>query len=346
MAKRKSKEWKQATIARRRGRKLLKRQRSTTVVIEVATAGQIDEATFAVRAPRFFALESEWHDDLAVFLAHLRSAFASSLLVVLIDFRVTEKMVAGGTLLFFCELNRLIEMFPQKIVRCIPARDNTVNQVLTHLGIYKACGYESGVVSTRNDVVTWQTSSSDVVDGRKVGVLIENSLKGDLAKQAFRGASEAMINCVNHAYEAARKDGLPSPPTKKWWMFCRQDLDENQLFIAVCDLGIGIPRSLPIKYPSEVIKGALDFLSPGKRQTDSRMIQAAIEIARTRTDRQGRGLGLHNLKRIIDDEQEGMLYIFSNAGLVRYFAGSHMRANFNHSILGTVVVWSIPLRGK
>jgi hypothetical protein len=199
------------------------------------------------------------------------------------------------------------------------------------------------VVPSRPDVVNWKAASSEVVDGTKVGELIETSLDGVLAQQAFRGASEAMINSVNHAYQAPRKDGLPEPPNKKWWMFCRQDQETNRLFIAVCDLGIGIPRSLPLKYTKEVVDKALQYLSAGKRQTDSRLIQAAMEISRTRTNRKGRGLGLHNLKRIIDDAGVGVLYIFSNAGLIQYQANSYKRQNFKSSILGTVVVWSIPL---
>ena len=344
LAQRKSKQWKQNRIAARRARKRLKRLRDdrTSQVSEFAT--HIDPSAFVVRAPKEFILEEQRrHDALTEFLTQLRSAFASDRLVVTIDFRPTIRMVAGGSLLFFCELNRLVEIFPLKAVRCIPAKNNTVGQVLTHLGIYRLCNYESDIIPTRKDVVTWKTDSADYVNGRKVGEMIETSLSGDLAKQAFRGASEAMINCVNHAYEASRKDGLPDPTQKKWWMFCREDEVEKSLFIAVCDLGIGIPGSLPLKYPKEMIDKALEFLSKGKRRTDSRLIQAALEIARTRTDRSGRGLGLYNLKRIIDDAKAGRLYIFSNAGLVKYQSGVHTRNNFKRSILGTVVVWAIPI---
>ena len=344
MGKHKSRKWKQIRLAESREAKRQARCRKLAVRRKLDSEQVSYQPTcVTIKAPKNFALEQPWHDPLVSFLAELRAAFVTGKPSVRIDFRKTERMIAGGALLFFCELQRLVDMYSSVSLRCLPAKDDVVNQVLTHLGVYDLCGLEVDVVPNRADVVGWKTASSEIVDGDKVGKLIEASLDGVLAQQAFRGASEAMINSVNHAYEESRKDGLSDPVSKKWWMFCRQDIEANRLVIAVCDLGIGIPRSLPLKHTKERVQAALNFLSSGRRHTDARLIQAAMEISRTRTGKQGRGLGLHNLKRLIDVAGAGALYIFSNGGMVRYQSNTHVRQNFKNSILGTVVVWSVPL---
>lgn len=349
MANRKERDLRQRRLAKYRQRKRDRRkQKRMRLSAHQSSAPPIIKVPYQwVLAPTHLALEGKRHDRLAKFLAELRQTYATGTGLVCIDFRRVESMVAGGALLFFCELQRLTEMYPHVILTCKPAKVNVVNQILTHLGIYALCGHTSAVTPERSDVIDWKTASSNTVQGDFVGRIIEESLEGELAKQAFRGASEAMINSVNHAYEAPRHDGLPDPYEKKWWMFCRHDRDSNRLSIAVCDLGIGIPRSLPLKYSEKAVQAAMNLLSFGRRHTDARLIQAAIEIARTRTNHKGRGLGLHNLKRLVDvSGLGGALYIFSNAGLVHYRGNTFERHNFKRSILATVVVWSIPLGGK
>ncbi|WP_139174523.1 ATP-binding protein [Lysobacter enzymogenes] len=297
-----------------------------------------------IRGPQKFALEAPWHDDLVRFLTELRSAAAAQKRAVL-DFRPTTQCVAGGTLLFFSELQRLKVIYPTIRLYCIPSKEDSVNQALQHLRIFELCGFTSHVVPRRPDIVCWKMAQGSEIDGDKVGGLIDRfSLSPDVGSHFFRGASEAMINAVEHAYVEDREDGLPPPSQSNWWMFCRET--EESFFVAVCDLGIGIPRSLPKKYADEYISGAMAALSGGYYRTDSRMIQAAMELARTRTERDGRGIGLFDLKRIIDEVEGGTLHLFSNRGVVTYRNGGFTRKNFRRSIKGTVVVWTIPLKAK
>lgn len=295
-----------------------------------------------ILAPKCFALEEHRHDTLVEFLTKLREAFHSGSKVVCIDFRQTEKMIAGGTLLFYSELQRLRAMFSTVPVRCVPSKNSVVNQVLEHLNIFQTLGYESDIVPVRQDVVSWRVVSSEEIDGAKVGELLETykSLSGPVVGQLFRGAGEAMFN-VRHAYEEGRNDGLPEPSQKRWWMFCREA--EGELFVAVCDLGIGIPRSLPLKHPSEVIQSVIDKIPGIQSNLDAKMICAAMQMDRTGTNLSGRGKGLADFKRVIDAVPGARLFIFSNRGLVRYQGGAQKRVSFDRSIKGTVVVWTIPI---
>lgn len=342
MGRAKTPRWKRLTRFRNIERKHAKRSaRLSKEALREHILVPPDE--IRLEAPQQFALESDSHNEVVDFLAKLRAAISSQRKTVSVDFRQTKEVIAGATLLFFSEMQRLKSMYPNAMLRCIPSKTDAVNQAFKHLKIFDMFGYTSAVVPSRPDVVNWRTASSSEIDGARVGTLIDtfSSLKGDMAKQIFRGATEAMLNSMNHAYLEDRKDGLPAPVDEKWWMFCRQEKD--QIIVAVCDLGIGIPRSLPLKYTQEVLEQAMRVLSGGKLQTDARMVQAAMELARTRTQRKGRGLGLHDLKRIVDEVPGGRLYIFSNKGLVSYRDGGFRRKNFTRSIKGTVVVWMIPL---
>lgn len=340
----KSLRWKVARTAHGREQKRLTRlKRGKRHCEYIGESVPTHEAR--IQCPEIFALDDKCHDSVVACLRSLRLSFKDGLKTICLDFRRTRQMVAGGTLLLFSEIQRLKEMFPAVPVRCLPSKDETVNQVLQHLGIFNLLGYRSSIVPTRADVVSWRYASSSEIDGKKVGQLLENyeSLSMPLIGRLFRGAGEAMVN-VRHAYESSRNDGLPSSDQKKWWMFCRES--ENSIAVAVCDLGIGIPRSLPIKYPQEMITAIVSKLfgkNFKKLMDDARMIQAAMQIRRTSTDLHGRGKGLADFLRVFDLVPNAKLFIFSNRGLVYYAGGKYKRTTFEGSIKGTIVLWIVPL---
>lgn len=297
-----------------------------------------------ITIPTTVSLEHLRHDALVLQLVRLRNALRGGH-AVCIDFSATKEVIAGGMLLLFSELVRLKDIYPSAVMRCIPPKSNKVAEVLQHLKIFGLLNYESSVVPKRADVVTWRTASSSSVDGEQIGTVLESYkvLQRVQEKELFRGATEAVMNAVNHAYTEARGDDLPPPAEEKWWMFCRED--EESLVMAVCDLGIGIPRSLPKKHLDELIREAMRKFSGGLVRDDAKLIQAAMEINRTRTDKRGRGKGLPDLKKIID-KAGGSLRIFSNRGMLKYENGVYRRKNYDKSIKGTLILWKIPLSGN
>lgn len=303
-----------------------------------------------LKVPRQLTLKEDGqHVRMAVFLQELRGAVKAGDKAVRLDFRGTDMVYSDGTLLFYSELSRLRDMYPATVFLCTPSKSGRVNQVLQHLGIFALLSYRSSVIPQRSDVVTWRTASSKHFDSDVIGELIEAypSLVGPRGGHLFRSASEAMGNAVRHAYLESREDGLPDPAEKKWWMFMRED--ENEMTVAICDLGIGIPRSLPIKYAEEVIQRAkarvaAAFGMPTRRgKVDAHMIHAAMEIDRTRTNVAGRGKGLTDLRRIVDEVKGGRLVLISNRGRLVYSNGVFSKHGFERSIKGTLVLWTIPL---
>ncbi len=301
-------------------------------------------------APVTFGLFGSHQPFLVEFLANLRCMVGSGSKPVRIDFRKTEMMYTDGTLLFYSELHRLKDMFPSVPFSCTPSKSERVNQVLKHLGLFRLLGYESAVVPSRPDVISWRVVSSAGFDANAVGQLIEkySSLKGANAGYLFRSATEAMYNAVRHAYLDRRRDGLPEPSKKEWWMFVQEG--DEELTVAICDLGIGIPRSLPKRHLKESIEQAISHIplvtrirkSAGK--ADAEMIHAAMEINRTRTGKAGNGKGLNDLRRIVDEVPGGRMLLLSNRGALIYRNGLFERRGFESSIKGTLVLWNIPLK--
>lgn len=286
------------------------------------------------------------HTQSTAFLYELRKSFATPGVTTVIDMRRVELLMAGGMLLFYAELHRLIAMFPGKSFKFLSSRDETVNEVLEHLGVYGLSGYISGITPERDDVVSWRAATSVFSDGKPVGELIETyeSLSRQEVKHIFRGVSEAATNAVEHAYVDDRGDGLPLMQERRWWMFCRES--QNKLYVGVCDLGVGIPRSLPRTYSEHLLSWAFETLSLGSRSVDSTMIRAAMELARTRTEKDERGKGLGDMKRVVDQLPGSVLYIFSNRGLLSYSAEGYQEKQYRNSIMGTIAIWIVPLEGN
>jgi hypothetical protein len=118
------------------------------------------------------------------------------------------------------------------------------------------------------------------------------------------------------------------------------------LIVAVCDLGMGIPRSLPRKGWYSQIKQFL--FNEALSNEDGHLIQAAIKVGASRTGKDHRGKGLMEVRSVLEG-LKGTMQIHSNCGAYRYEAstGKETCNNFapSQSICGTVVVWVIPVEG-
>ena len=160
-------------------------------------------------------------------------------------------------------------------------------------------------------------------------------------KSLYRAISEAMLNVVQHAYPPEYTANRQV--RGRWWLAGHIDAKRDQLLITFCDLGIGIPKTLPKLYAWENIRAALSLL-PGISPNDGDMIRAGMLIGRTQTGLSNRGKGLNDLRRFIDLTKGGELRIYSRAGAYRYKPdGKDSVVNSARSIGGTLINWSVPL---
>lgn len=157
----------------------------------------------------------------------------------------------------------------------------------------------------------------------------------------YRSLTEAMLNVRHHAYPTGSRK--THPERGRWWLAGHVNRKSRELMIMFCDLGVGIPATLPKIYPMEIIRAALAIL-PGVRPNDGQMIQAAMKLGRTRTAEENRGRGLNDLRSLVDQAGSGELHIFSSKGYYCYRPnGEEKVKNYSKGIGGTLIKWTVPL---
>lgn len=300
-------------------------------------------------APVRFSIESnETRGPLMKFLADLRRSFVNNdIRAITIDLARTTSFVSSATLLFYAELSRLIEITNNRIrVRCKPPTNDRACQVLHQIGIYSMCNQQIKMKPVKyDDVVHWRAARGHVVDNSICAPAIE-AFEGQLAlplvNGIFRGLGEAMTNAIHHAYIDIRSDGLDfSPPHKNWWMFSQART--GYLSVVFCDLGIGIPNTLPIKKPNLFKR----IFAMGRAGSDGACIEDAIEDSRTRTQQPERGRGLGNIVNVVSELKGGVVMVLSNRGFYLSQNGSTPKTyDLKDSILGTLIYWRVPLVGE
>ena len=278
-----------------------------------------------------------------MFLKGLRTHFRETpKRTLLIDFSKTERFISIGTLLFYAELKRLIAYGGGAVkVRCTEPANDRCRQVLEQIGIYKLCGHRSKVKPTRDDVVHWRVAQGHLVDNTICAPAIE-AFEGQLALPMINGLlgglAEAMSNAVHHAYDDVRNDKLNYNELRDWWMFSQAK--DGYLSVVFCDLGVGIPTTLPLNMPKAFERLILRKPTP----TDADCIREAINEGRSQTGLPGRGHGLGNIIEVVENIPGGTAVVCSNRGRYDSRDGVPMLIDYNESILGTVIYWQVPLQ--
>lgn len=301
----------------------------------------------AIQAPAIFDLLKPDHRSRVLsFLRMLRTeAKGATNISITLDFTDTRKLVSAATLLLKAELARLIRITtPNVRFRCIGPRNRKVAQVLKQTGIFKLLEHRSSVVPTYDDVVHWRSATGNLVDGARYDQVLghyDGVIPESVANGLYLGLTEAMTNCHHHAYIAQRQDGMnQTNEPKEWWMFSQER--EGSLTVVFCDLGVGIPETLPIKQPGlwQRLKTAVGA------PTDAEAISEAIADSRSRTQKHYRGKGLRQLVEVIERTPGADLILYSNRGCYISNQGSVSTQNFDDSILGTLIGWRVPLASR
>lgn len=343
-------------LRRKRTRKrLLRKQRRRR---RASPAGVVyprrENAPVILRAPEVFSLEKDPdRRNVLRFLRRLRELVVVGQRDVRISFVDTERMIAHGMLLFTAELHRILRLAKgSNRITCSYPENNKVEQVLQQIGILKLLGKPERLVPDAPDVIHWRFIDGAKAEGEKANELIEvfaEKLPESLSRGLYNGLVEAMTNCVHHAYLEVRGDGVTNELENGWWMFAQER--ETRLMVAFCDLGIGIPRSLPKTHDPGLLTATLERIARVARvrgYRDADLIAAALEVGKTRTAEAHRGFGLTEFKEVVEKAEEGSLRIFSNRACYTFSLAIddepiEVRQEFDDSIYGTLIQWSLPL---
>ena len=292
----------------------------------------------------------------------LRDYYFRKNICMKLDFSETKKMFTEGTLYLLAELETLKVTNPDIQFSLIPSKEIIVNQVLKQTGILELLGVSLNFEDMEFDetVKYWKYSSGHKVEMDSAEDMLDDFddlLSESSSTSIFNSITEAVTNCHHHAYLEKRFINDPMK-AKKWWIFSQEK--DNKLSICVCDLGIGIPKSLlrnSENVAEDWFSSLKNFLKSHKEKydRDSASIKAAIEIGNTRTNLVNRGKGLNQIINQISTlcDHKASIAILSNKG--SYIINRGMIEDrpltgivdgfslpYKQSIDGTVILWEIP----
>lgn len=294
---------------------------------------------------RFEVFNKPCRRRLLDFIENMRTLIVARRRDITIDFTRTEKMFADGALLFLAELKRSLGLAPAVKVRMRPPRNAKVFQVLQQIGICDLLKCRELVEPTDDDVIHWCCASGNMVDGKQYESVLgkfDGQIAQPLQDGLYTGITEAMTNCHHHAYYEPRQDGLNAPiHSKDWWMFSQ--VRDGVLSVVFCDLGLGIPVTLPRTRPTIWER----LITMHKTHSDGTAIEEAIKDAATRTGLKNRGKGLRQLVGAIESNSGGLVRILSNRGCYTSVEQGGRRhastRDFSDNILGTLIQWQVQL---
>lgn len=276
------------------------------------------------------------------FLKELRQHVANGRAVRL-DLSQIKVLHPCGTLLFVAELYRLLDFAePRGRITCNYPKTPVVEELFQHIGLLGRFKLPHRRVVNHERVKYWSLHKGTDVDLTGIEELYERLLPrlGDeLTFNLLGGIKEAVTNSVHHAYIGVREDEIKAEQ-HGWWLFAQQRGDD--IDISICDLGIGINRSLPNSgtWSSQALQAVFQLL--GGKLKDVKYIAAALELGRTRTGETNRGKGLHEMLQLVKDAGFGLLRIMSNRGIYSYDARTQREIILDaaDSMLGTIVQWT------
>lgn len=296
-----------------------------------------------VTAPNNFSLEN--HDVRQATLSALQALRGYSRkkgIGVILDFTFVERITAAGAVLLMAEIDRALAGLT--VIQARRSRHHIVDQVLQQIGVYEKLGIQCETPPGDDSVIHWRQASGVLSDGQKGGGLLENyegRLADGIRKGLYAGIIEAMTNTLHHAYDGQIGEQLKHQIGKRWWMLS-QEKDGN-LSVAICDLGIGIPRSLPRSKSFSFSDVKALWRNLRLDGSDASAIQVALKLGTTRTRLKGRGKGLADIVEAVDLSESGGVFISSNKGVFTSHNGKVRAHNHTHSIRGTLIYWVVPI---
>lgn len=270
---------------------------------------------------------------------------------IIIDLSRLEKVTAAAVLCLYAEIHRCMQLSEiDKPVKYIKPRNGKPRRILNQLKFFTGINNPGYDVIDEGLIGVIPCTTGTKADHRLDDLMdaIENNIYGgEIYEEGdntlYRSLSEAMLNVWQHAYKS---DKIPANEVqrlgKRWWMLGHR-IDDN-LYLVIYDRGIGIPEALPFKYTKEVIDKFLDILRLHNR-SDANMIHAAMEIGRTGTGKQGRGKGLQDVRRFVEENPSGVLRIYSNRGGYVYRMENDRTEHHTRklSLRGTLIQWNVQL---
>ena len=325
-------------ISKKRMRRRLKRRKKAKPdqgVTDTESLASVLNRT-PICAPEMITFFPEHADGTIELTGKIRGAMSAGDRV-LVDFSSTKLITAAGLVYLYSELHQLLIQYgPKTVIISSLGLGRMVKFHLRESGLLKLVNRQPEPKGRMLPIIAGE--DDDHLDEIVRYLILEAVLHKQLGamkpaeaeKLAGEAIKEAMLNVKYHAY--------PNSADKRWWVMA--SIHQAELHIALCDRGVGIPKTLPRKTWFEGLRDQVPL------NDDAEMIRAAMEYSRTSDSlAEGRGLGGKDIQQLVLGRGKGHLTIVSGMGHYRLSGESSEEtiARIKLDVSGTVIQWSIPL---
>jgi hypothetical protein len=222
---------------------------------------------------------------------------------------------------------------------------------LQQCGFFETLGLRSRLPGpAKPDQYLWfPPQSGKSTDGATVDLLqkrlfgFDTQLDSDLSTNIYRAVTEAMANVVEHAYATIQANSILSWLNGRWWMSGYLDSESGIARIFLRDLGVGVPKSLSAKLPSDTLNRIITW-TQGDGYRDVDLLRAAMIVGKSGTRLPFRGKGMQDMLRLAKRQPGGRFRVISGYGNVEIDdEGVETSTTLKHPMVGTFVEWSLPL---
>lgn len=295
-------------------------------------------------APLRFSFISN-HDEACKFINQLREVVLVEGKSVTLNLTMCEEISPEACLVLYAELERIFYYRNKGSVDAQLPKAAIPFSIMKAFGFFSLFKYMKGrdlsLVAKPSIMIAPVTSATigkpeEVISG--INKLFEHSLPVPiiLDKALYRVLTEAMNNTVEHAYP---QDEEVPWSCGHWWRAGFSNRENNSTYVVFYDQGVGIPNTLNKNW-SEAIRAVLSVLPGGLGHGET--IEIATRLKRTGSDKEGRGNGLRDLKRLIDVSDDGSLTIQSLKGEYIYpHNKAYLTKDYEINLQGTLIVWTI-----
>ena len=312
----------------------------------------------------------ESYESTVRYINSLDSIIKNKYKYVIISFADCEYIKAAAMMILYAKIETILKKSDVNISIKM-SLNNEINKFIKQVGLVFLCTNrcsENDIRKTKDDYPIINGNEGefrdDIID------FIKNEIyQGALTDEEEYTLSDAIQEAMSNVYRHAYPKHTPSNQRPWWWMCTVVD---DQLFLLLYDKGQGIPSTFTkgntlfdeIDWDRSDVKSAI---TPKLKQyglpestniaeviknttvSDSIMISLAMsdDITRmTGNDEDKHGQGSKSIKKLVSDNKNGKLWVYSNRGLFFYQDDRTLPELYNmrNSIEGTLVQWNIRIK--
>ncbi|UUC17580.1 hypothetical protein NOV18_20255 [Pseudomonas asiatica] len=343
-------------VSRRRALQLAQHPRDYVPLGKTAPKRALGRAI--VLAPVSLSFFDEAYDEFADFLKRLVEAASNGR--VLVDLRPVKSIKSAAVLVLYANIERLQRIFEDRqLIKTTYCSSREVSMAFRTFGLWQLTGESRGRPDKKfpNSLEICTISSEDQrrlekTELRKVLTYTRSAILGsdmdEGALLAYNAITESISNVWQHAYDDAFF-ATPIPASQKNWWIIVQNI-KDQFFIAVYDMGAGIPATINAKpWAAALIESLRAFFDVKVISSpDAKSIKAAVDYGRSRFKLDNRGKGLTEAKDFVQRNPMGSMLIYSGLGHYEYRTQDDEEnlSTLSSNFPGTLIQWNLKLEKK